>query len=115
MSAIKLEEPMSTAFTIIDEAEAPAIPTKAPGRLEHRKREYEEYISRVHRGFVGRMTPTGTDTPRGIALRVARAGKRTGTAIQTWVVDNAVYFSTDLDQPVATVTAGRKLGRKAKA
>ena len=79
-------------FTVVKEAEAPR-PARQTGRLAARMREYEKYIESVKSGQVGRLTPSRGESPRGIALRVSRAGKRVGKTVNTWVVDNTVYFS----------------------
>ena len=79
-------------FTVIPEAQAPR-PTRQSGRLAQRMREYEQYIGSVKKGQVGQLTPAASETARGIALRISRAGKRAGKAVRTWVVDGSVYFS----------------------
>ena len=79
-------------FSVIKESEAPR-PTRQTGRLAARMREYEKYVEGVGAGKVGKLTPSGAETPRGIALRISRAGKRSGKSINTWVVDDVVYFS----------------------
>ena len=79
-------------FSVVKESEAPR-PTKQSGRLAARMREFEKYIDSVPAGRVGKLVPTGNETPRGIALRVSRAGKRKNRAISTWVVDGTVYYS----------------------
>ena len=56
-------------------------------------REYEKYIEQVKSGQVGKLSPSRGESPRGIALRVSRAGKRVGKSVNTWVVDGVVYFS----------------------
>lgn len=78
-------------FTVIKESEAPR-PSRQSGRLASRMREYEKYVEGVQPGKVGKLTPSGGETPRGIALRVSRAGKRMNKSIETWVHDEAVYF-----------------------
>ena len=78
-------------FQVIKESEAPR-PGRQTGRLAARMREYEKYVESVQSGKVGRLTPSRGETPRGIALRISRAGKRMGKSITTWVVDDVVYF-----------------------
>lgn len=56
-------------------------------------REYEKYVDSVPAGKVGKLAPSRGETPRGIALRVSRAGKRMNKNINTWVMDETVYFS----------------------
>jgi hypothetical protein len=56
-------------------------------------REYEKYIEQVRSNQVGKLTPSRGESPRGVALRVSRAGKRAGKSVNTWVVDGVVYFS----------------------
>lgn len=79
-------------FSVIKDSEAPR-PTRQTGRLATRMREYEKYVEGVTNGKVGRLTPSRGETPRGVALRISRAGKRTDKTVSTWVVDNVVYFS----------------------
>lgn len=79
-------------FTVIKESEAPR-PTRQTGRLAARMREYEKFVEGVPAGRVGKLTPSRGETPRGVALRVSRAGKRMNKSINTWVVDDTVYFS----------------------
>jgi hypothetical protein len=55
-------------------------------------REYEQYVTSVKSGQVGRLAPGKGESPRGLALRVSRAGKRIGKAVDTWVNENNVYF-----------------------
>lgn len=79
-------------FTVIREADAPR-PTRQTGRLAARMREYEKYIEGVPTGRVGRLSPSRGETPRGVALRISRAGKRLNKTVSTWVVDGVVYFN----------------------
>lgn len=79
-------------FSVIKEADAPR-PTRQTGRLAIRMREYEKFVDGVSSGKVGKLVPSRGETPRGVALRVSRAGKRMNKAINTWVVDDTVYFS----------------------
>ena len=79
-------------FSVIKEADAPR-PARQTGRLAARMREYEKYVDSVPSGRVGKLTPSRGETPRGVALRVSRAAKRSGKAITTWVVDGVVYFN----------------------
>jgi hypothetical protein len=79
-------------FSVLKEADAPR-PTRQTGRLAARMREYERYVEQVGSGKVGRLSPTREESARGVALRVSRAGKRVGRSVNTWVVDNQVYFS----------------------
>jgi hypothetical protein len=79
-------------FSVIKESDAPR-PTRQTGRLAARMREYEKYVhDSVGTGKVGKLAPSRSETPRGLALRISRAAKRSGRAIDTWVVDNVVYF-----------------------
>lgn len=78
-------------FTVIKESDAPR-PSRQSGRLASRMREYEKYVDGVQSGKVGKLTPSRGETPRGIALRISRAGKRMNKSINTWVVDDVVYF-----------------------
>jgi hypothetical protein len=56
-------------------------------------REYEKFVEGVPSGRVGKLVPSRGETSRGVALRVSRAGKRMNKSINTWVVDDTVYFS----------------------
>ncbi len=78
-------------FSVVSEREAPK-PTRQTGRLAARMREYEQYVTSVKGGQVGKLAPARGESPRGLALRVSRAGKRIGKTIDTWVVDGVVYF-----------------------
>lgn len=79
-------------FSVIKESEAPR-PNRQSGRLASRMREYEKYVDGVPAGKVGKLSPSRGETPRGVALRISRAGKRMGKSINTWVVDDVVYFA----------------------
>lgn len=78
-------------FSVVKEADAPR-PARQTGRLAARMREYEKYVEQVKSGQVGKLSPTRGESPRGVALRVSRAGKRVGKSVNTWVVDGIVYF-----------------------
>jgi hypothetical protein len=54
--------------------------------------EYESFVNGVKKGQVGKLSPSTGETARGVALRISRAGKRTGRSVDTWVVDGVVYF-----------------------
>ena len=77
-------------FTKINADQAPQ-PTKQTS-LSGRMREYEGYVKDVKRGDVGKLTPGGNESARGLALRVSRAAKRLGKSADTWIVDGALYF-----------------------
>lgn len=79
-------------FSVIKESEAPR-PTRQTGRLAARMREYERFVEGVPSGKIGKLQPSRGETPRGVALRVSRAAKRMNKSINTWVVDDVVYFS----------------------
>lgn len=79
-------------FKVISEKDAPR-PIRQTGRLAQRMREYEKYVEGVSAGKTGVLVPSRGETPRGIALRVSRAGKRLKKPINTWVVDGTVYFT----------------------
>lgn len=81
-------------FSVVKEADAPK-PGRQSGRLAARMREYERYVEAVGAGKVGKLTPGSDETARGIALRVSRAGKRMGRHVNTWIVDDTVYFSVN--------------------
>lgn len=78
-------------FSTIRETEAPIRPRTA-GRLAERMRRYEQYVTEVGRGKVGRLEPERGESPRGVALRINRAARRIGREVHTWVVDGVVYF-----------------------
>jgi hypothetical protein len=85
------EEPVAE-FSVLKESEAPRR-SKTAGRLSARMREYEGFVAGVKKGQVGRLAPASGESPRGVALRVSRAGKRIGRDVNAWVVDGTVYFS----------------------
>ena len=78
-------------FTTLKADKAPQ-PTKQTGRLVARMREYEEYVTSVKRGEVGKLTPGPKESARGLALRISRAAKRLGKEADTWVADGTLYF-----------------------
>jgi hypothetical protein len=78
-------------FIVIPAASAPK-PVKTGGQLASRMREFDSYIAAVKSGQVGKLAPSASETARGISLRVARAAKRQGKAVETWVADSVVYF-----------------------
>lgn len=79
-------------FSVIKENEAPR-PARQTGRLAARMREYEKYLDSVQPGKAGRLVPAKGESPRGIALRVSRAAKRSNRTANTWVSDGVVYFT----------------------
>ncbi|MEP7215206.1 MAG: hypothetical protein ABI782_03080 [Anaerolineaceae bacterium] len=81
-------------FTVIKESDAPR-PSRQTGRLASRMREYEKYVEGVPPGKVGKLTPSQGETARGLSLRISRAARRTNRSINTWMLDNVVYFSID--------------------
>lgn len=78
-------------FTVIDAASAPK-PNRQAGALAARMAEYDGYVAGVKKGQVGKLQPAANESPRGLALRVSRAGKRLGKPVDTWVVDGVLYF-----------------------
>lgn len=78
-------------FSVIDESRAPR-PTRRGSSLAARMAEYERYVSAPRSGQVGKLVPAAPETSRSVAVRVTRAGKRAGRAIETWVADGVVYF-----------------------
>ena len=78
-------------FTKIARMDAPE-PSKTSGRVNVRMRQYEDYVQSIKVGDVGKLQIEGNETPRGIAMRLSRAARRTNVAIDTWTVDNSVYF-----------------------
>ena len=54
--------------------------------------EYESFVNGVKKGQVGKLSPSADETPRGVALRISRAGKRIGRSVDAWVADGVVYF-----------------------
>jgi hypothetical protein len=87
----KGDEEEMAEFSVVKESEAPK-PARQTGRLAARMREYEGYVANVGAGKVGRLVPGSNETGRGVALRVSRAAKRAGKSINTWVVNDVVYF-----------------------
>ncbi|MGE5596507.1 MAG: hypothetical protein ACM3S1_10800 [Hyphomicrobiales bacterium] len=79
-------------FTVIKETEAPR-PARQTGRLAARMREYEKYLDSVSPGKAGKLVPAKGESPRGVALRVSRAAKRSNRTVNTWVSDGIVYFT----------------------
>ena len=78
-------------FTKVKETDAPARPRTA-GRLAERMRLFESYIGEVGRAQVGRLVPEDGESARGVALRINRAARRAGKTIESWIVDDVVYF-----------------------
>jgi hypothetical protein len=58
-------------------------------------REYEEYLGTLTDQDVGCLTPGAGETPRGLMLRIRRAGTRLNRPVTAWIVDGAVYFSLE--------------------
>ena len=75
-------------FSVIDAAQAP----RPRGRLVARMAQYEGFVNGVKNGKVGQLSPSSAETPRAVAVRVSRAGKRLGRSVDVWVMDGAVYF-----------------------
>ena len=78
-------------FTVIDAGKAPR-PARTPTSLAKRMEEYNEYANSVKKGQVGKLAPEQGETARALALRISRAGRRGGKAVETWIVDDVVYF-----------------------
>ena len=78
-------------FQKIAKEEAP-IPLKASGRLRARMKLYEEHVASVGAGEVGKLVPDKDESARGLALRTARAARRVGKPIKTWIHKGTVYF-----------------------
>lgn len=78
-------------FTKLKEDAAPK-PLRQSGRLAARMREYEQHVSEIGRGEVGKLVPEQGESPRGLALRIGRAARRLNRAAETWVVDDVLYF-----------------------
>ncbi len=86
------EEQSSVAtFSVISAASAPKA-AKTSGHLTARMHEFDSYIVAVKSGQVGKLAPSAGETARGISLRVARAAKRQGKTVETWVANDLVYF-----------------------
>lgn len=92
VSMLNEKEIWVAEFTVIKETEAPR-PARQTGRLAARMREYEKYLESVSPGKAGKLVPARGESPRGIALRVSRAGKRMNKTVNTWVTDGVVYFT----------------------
>ena len=56
-------------------------------------REYEKYVEALPAGKVGKLAPSRGETARGLSLRISRAAKRMDKSINTWMLDDVVYFS----------------------
>ncbi len=80
-------------FSKISRKDAPQ-PTRQSGRLSSRMRLYEDYVSKLKSGEVGKLIPDSDESPRGLALRVSRAAKRANKQVITWVVGGTVYFES---------------------
>lgn len=93
LSLTQQREGIMAEFAVIKESDAPR-PSRQTGRLAARMREYEKFVEGVPSGKVGKLTPGRGETPRGVALRVSRAAKRMGRSINTWVVEDVVYFQS---------------------
>jgi len=79
-------------FSVIKESEAPKR-TTYPNAISKRMATYEQYVAQVGKGKVGKLEPTQAETPRALAMRISRAGSRTGKPVRAWVVDGVVYFA----------------------
>jgi hypothetical protein len=79
-------------FVVVEEKEAPRPIAKTTGRLAERKRQYDQYMTILKKGQVGKLAPDNGETARGIALRISRAASRLNKPTDTWVVDGIVYF-----------------------
>ena len=71
-----------------NEAPKPARPQVNVARIA----EYDSYVTSIAPGDVGKLAPTGEETPRMLTHRVAWAAKRANVPIKSWVVDGVVYF-----------------------
>jgi hypothetical protein len=80
-------------LSMIDASQAPQQ-RRQRGRLAARMAEYEGFVNGVKKGQVGKLSPSAGETARGLAVRISRAGKRLGKAMDAWVVDGAVYFKS---------------------
>lgn len=78
-------------FTVLDASKAPKAPAKR-SPLAARMAEYERYTTAIKGGQVGKLVPALGETTRSVAVRISRAGKRIGRAVDAWVVDGVVYF-----------------------
>jgi hypothetical protein len=79
------------SFELITEQRAPKGPATASA-LSRRMREYEGFVTAVKRGQTGKLVPSDGETAASVRLRVARAARRVGKPIQTWTVEDTVYF-----------------------
>ncbi len=79
-------------FSVVKESEAPKQ-TTYPNAIKKRMAAYESYVGQVGKGKVGKLEPTQAETTRALALRISRAGVRSGKTVRTWVVDGAVFFT----------------------
>jgi Restriction Enzyme Adenine Methylase Associated len=60
--------------------------------ISRRMREYEGFVTAVKRGQAGKLVPSDGETSASVRLRAARAASRRGKPIQTWTVEDTVYF-----------------------
>lgn len=78
-------------FDVISEKAAPR-PRSQPSPFASRMSEYEGYVTGLRKGAVGKLTPSPSETARGVSMRVSRAARRARRSVETWTVDGAVYF-----------------------
>ena len=78
-------------FSVVDAVKAPPQPNPY-SRFGARQAQYDAFVAGVKKGQVGQLRPGENETARGVALRISRAGTRTGKTVQAWVVDGVVYF-----------------------
>jgi hypothetical protein len=79
-------------LTVIDEATAPKKPSAGAGANRRRQAEYDAYLKLVKTGKVGRLQPSGTESTRALAARIARAARRAGKNAESWAVEGVLYF-----------------------
>lgn len=79
-------------MTVIDDASAPKRVTGGANASRRRQAEYDGYLKTVKKGQVGKLVPTGTESTRALATRIARAGSRALKSVESWAVDGVVYF-----------------------
>jgi hypothetical protein len=75
-------------LTVIDAAKAPPRLTAATTRHA----EFDGYVNALKKGQAGKLVPTGAESARSLAIRIAWASRRTGKLVEKWIVDGVLYF-----------------------
>jgi hypothetical protein len=78
-------------FSVIPASQAPPMPRKKTASAR-RMAQYEGYVLTLKGGSVGKLVPERAETPRALLMRINRASRRAGRAIDAWQADGVVYF-----------------------